>query len=294
MVSREAAPLGGAHAEEAAEGVATARVRCALLVDAHVHLHPCFDRARFFECAVANVRRAGQRARPGEFAAGCLLLAETPGTGAFESLRDLAPGGPAPGWRTERSADDLSILMTAPGGETVIVVAGWQVRTRERLEVLALGMREPVPEGLAVTDAIDSALAAGGIAVVPWGFGKWWFERGKRVAELLEAPPPGFFLGDNGGRPPLLGKTKLFEKGRSAGVLTLPGSDPLPFERQVCVAGRHGSILDADLSAARAGQEVIGMLRTLEVQPPTYGARERFGRFARNQVAMQIKGLRGW
>ena len=49
---------------------------------------------------------------------------------------------------------------------------------------------------------LSEAIASNGLAIVPWGFGKWVGKRGKALRRALESVDSRqFFLGDNSGRP---------------------------------------------------------------------------------------------
>ena len=64
------------------------------LVDAHVHLHACFDVASFFASAENNL---GEAARQSGFAdwMGCLLLADAAGQDSLTTLQRQAEIGRA-------------------------------------------------------------------------------------------------------------------------------------------------------------------------------------------------------
>ena len=161
--------------------------------------------------------------------------------------------------------------------------------TRDGLEVLALGCREQLSDGMSLRQARDAVIEAGGIAVVPWGFGKWWFSRGHLLAELIDAPSPGrWFVGDNAGRPRLSRRPELFARAARHDVFVLPGSDPLPFPVQERKPGSFGFAMreaaDPRQPAARLGRLLAD--RTTKLR--SYGSSERLGIFVRNQLAMQL------
>ena len=70
-------------------------------------------------------------------------------------------------------------------GQTLYVIAGRQIITRERLEVLALCTAKEFADGEEVETVLDKVRRAGGLPVLPWGAGKWWGTRGRIVTELL-------------------------------------------------------------------------------------------------------------
>jgi len=157
------------------------------LVDSHVHFYGCFDTERFFAAAFGNIAaQAAARGVPG--AAGALLLAETAGGKWFGKVAALADGGgdgPTGPVRFFRTDEEVSVLVKGGRGETLYVVAGSQIATRERLELLALCTAEEFRDGKPVETVLDEVLQAGGLPVLPWGAGKWLGARGGIVTELL-------------------------------------------------------------------------------------------------------------
>ena len=267
-----------------------------VLLDAHVHYHSGFSRPVFFGAAVANLRagaeQLGLESRPRRG----LMLTESHGADAFGAFAEAAStslpdGAPPDGWWFRRSREENSLwaVRSAAPDEPMLVIAGRQLVTREGLEVLALGCRAPMADGMALGEARDAVIEAGGIAVVPWGFGKWWSERGRSVAALIdadEAPGP-WFLGDNAGRPRIFRQPPLFTKGAANDILTLPGSDPLPLPGQADKVGRCGFLMSGAFDPDYPARSVLDWLRGRTEQPTTFGRYESLGNFARDQIAMQ-------
>jgi hypothetical protein len=242
----------------------------------------------FLDATRANFA-AGAREVPNVAAdSGVLFLTESAGVRRLRAILD----GPLPlhagGWTVTVGADGRSALARHGEGSGILLVEGRQIATRERLEVLGLGCGAEIPDGLPLEESLARVLASDALAVIPWGFGKWWSSRGRRVAETIaEADRLRVFLGDNGGRlrhgPP----PALFARAEALGFRVLPGSDPLPFSREVRRVGSYGFALDASLDGAAP---VASLLARLASPGPGF---DRFGRrasvieFARNQVAMQ-------
>ena len=259
--------------------------RWTILVDGHVHCHSCFDRDEFFDHAAANMSAA---AGTGEGVARCLMLTESDGAHFFEGLLKMGRAISQNGWEVQPTAEDESVLVSRAGGTTLVVVAGTQIVTRERLEVLALGSRAEFGSGLSLSEAVSAAAAAGAIPVIPWGFGKWWFARGRLVDALLRAPGmPRFFLGDNGGRLRMAAMPRLFHRAAERGVGILPGSDPLPFPNQVRKVGGYGFSLYGAFTPERPAASVKRILAGLDRSPQAFGFRESLPGFVRSQVGMQ-------
>jgi hypothetical protein len=109
------------------------------------------------------------------------------------------------------------------------VIAGRPVVTREGLEVLLLASSADLPDGESIERTLDLGWESGGLVVLPWGFGKWLFSRGKTVARLLSGRDNGrLFVGDNGNRPTGLRQPGLIRRAEATGIPVIPGSDPFP------------------------------------------------------------------
>jgi hypothetical protein len=249
------------------------------LVDAHVHFHPCFDLQTFLDGALRNFRNARKAAE----GTGYLLLTESAGAHWFQRWRDgLNAGG---GWRFELTPEDESLLAVSGTGERLVLVAGRQIVTRERLEVLALGRDLELPDGLPLVETLERVRESEALPVLPWGFGKWWGRRGAVVAETL-GHDGELFLGDNGGR--LGPEPALFRQARKLGIRLLPGSDPLPFARHAGLAGSYGFVLPHAVDTDRPAATLLRRIRE-SGQPRAFGRRAGLPRFLRDQVGMQLR-----
>ncbi len=266
-----------------------------VLLDAHVHYHEGFSRPAFFDAARRNLAAGARELGLPETVGRGLMFTESAGVDVFGELAAISSTNPAPAneW-TFRSTEEDNSLWALPPGETVppqgriLLIAGRQIVTRDGLEVLALGCRTPIPDGMSLQRARDSVIENNGVPVVPWGFGKWWFARGRLLAQLLAAGSPGtWFVGDNAGRPRLAPRPPLFARAAENGVFVLPGSDPLPLSGQEGKPGRCGLHLLAEIDRARPAASVLAALRALDAQPSTFGRYERLPAFARDQLAMQ-------
>lgn len=262
-----------------------------ILVDGHVHRHPCFDPGAFFDHAAANLDAASGK---GEEAVRCLMLTESAGDHFFDELLEKAGKAGGEGWSVGVTAEDESVLVSREARTALMVVAGRQIVTRERLEVLALGTRAEFEGGLALSETLAAVSASRATPVIPWGFGKWWAARGRCVEGLLRRPDvPRFFLGDNGGRPRIASTPRLFRQAAERGIAVLPGSDPLPFPGQVGKVGGYGFVLRGDFAPDRPAASVKLILAGLNQSPPAFGRRESLPGFVRAQLGMQWRVRRG-
>ncbi len=219
----------------------------ALLVDGHVHFYACFDADALLDAAVRTFSRRAEGAGLARWRS-VLLLTESRRDAVFEELatRGTYKGRPLARWRVEPTSEPEALRVTSNGHEHLIV-AGFQVATREDLEVLAIGTRHRVPDGLEFFDSYTKVRESGAFPIVPWGFGKWSLQRGQIIRRLMEtASPNDVAFGDNGGRIAGLPMPSLLKFAKERGFAVLPGTDPLPFPDQGRRVGTSGFIVDAD------------------------------------------------
>lgn len=263
-----------------------------VLMDAHAHFRRCFEWDRFFDAAAAGFRRAAAELDLSGETERCLWLAEGRSDRPFRDLAQCAGPGPDHRWGLERTEEEVSLRATGPGGGRIVLIAGRQIETRERLEVLALGTTSPFPRGLSFEDTVVAVTEAGAIPVVPWGFGKWWFRRRRILEEHLESGSlPRFFLGDSAGRPRWLPASRTFEAARAPGIPILPGSDPPPFPTGVARVAERGLAVQARWDPARPAHDLKAAIREIEEHPRAFGHPQETGPFLRDQAALFLRSL---
>lgn len=260
------------------------------LIDAHVHCHKGVDPSAFLGHAARNLAAAAaaEGLRP---AAGWLFFTEMATDHVFTALR--VGIGELPDWRLTPTDEAVSLLAQKAGDLRLVLVAGRQIVTGEGLEVLALGAIGPFADGQDLVTSVAAVRAAGGLAVLPWGFGKWWGARGKALVRFLEQVAPGtVFLGDNRGRPAFAAPPRPFALADHRGILSLPGSDPLPLAAESDAVGRYGFKLEGAVDLARPAAGILRLLQNLEQQPRAIGQRQHLAPFLARQMAMQWRKRR--
>jgi hypothetical protein len=276
-------------ARSGAESAGGPAQRAGWLADCHVHLHDSFDPAAFLDAASYNFQKfiGPPQKTGGEI--GTLLLAEPRRQQGFARLLE----GCGSGWTVQPTAERYSLL-AKKGATRLAIIAGRQVVTRERLEVLLLGSNADLPDGEPIERTLEMAAATGGVAVLPWGVGKWAFGRGRVVERLLSRTSAGpFCVGDNGNRPRILGTPRLLRRARELGKIVLPGSDPLPLPGHVRRAGTCGVFLECMPDLERPARQMVSLLRGLESQPPIFWQPEPLLHFAVSQVLIRIRRKSG-
>ena len=261
-----------------------------ILADAHVHFYDCFDQTAFFDGALANFQAAAAGLGISPDPAGCLLFTEAAGDHAFGRFHGEAGAGGEGPWSFHRTEEDCSLIACRDGREKILLLAGRQIATAEDLEVLAIACGEEFADRQTLQATLDAVRRTDTVAVVPWGFGKWWFRRGAILSRAMEDFDPAWiYLGDNAGRPGALPTPGLLQAGQARDLKVLPGTDPLPFASEAAKAGAYGLVLDGALDRVRPAESFKSLLQAQSLQPRTYGRLERLGRFCRNQVLMQIR-----
>ncbi len=260
-----------------------------MLVDSHVHLYPCFETRAFLDGAAEAFARAADTSGVVAWT-GCLLLTETARDSAFKSLAQRVGGRIAQRWICRAGVEAECLHFQRDDGVELLVVSGWQVVTRENLEVLALGTATRIADGQPIEAVIRRCHELGAVAVVPWGFGKWWFGRGRILRRLICSGDVGrILLGDNGGRPALSPRPGAFRIAEQRGIRVIPGTDPLPFASETTRAGVYCFALPDWRDTERPVAALKARLLSMEISPRILGRGESLLRFATLQVRMQTR-----
>jgi hypothetical protein len=263
-----------------------------VLVDGHVHVHDCFDVAGVFDAAAANFAAAARELNSGCDYDAVLCLVESCNERFLDDMREHRTGRVWRGrhgfWEAERSCEPETLLVRR-GNTVLTLIAGRQLVTRERLEVLALGTTAELPEGEPIEATLAAVRDVGAAAVLPWGVGKWLGARGAVVARVLANPEwRDVFLGDNGNRLELGREPGQFAAARRAGRSVLPGSDPLPLPGEEARVGAYGFAVDVGLDPLRPAAALLALLKSGSAFV-AFGRREPLGRFVGNQLALRMR-----
>ena len=263
-----------------------------VLVDGHVHMHECFDVPAVFDAAAANFAAAAHALGTARHYDGVLCLVESEKEHFLDGVRTRRAGRVWRGrhgyWEAEPSSEPETLVVRC-GGSRLAVIAGRQLVTSERLEVLALGTTAPLPNGEPIETTLRAVREAGAAAVLPWGVGKWLGARGAIVARVLADPQwRHVLLGDNGNRLELGPDPAHLAAARRAGRSVLPGSDPLPLAGQEARVGAYGFAVDVALDPLRPAAALLALLESASPLV-AFGRREQLTRFVGNQLALRLQ-----
>ena len=253
-------------------------------VDGHVHFHSLNRVEPTLDAAAAHFRVQGGRT---EGLLGALLLTQTSGEQVFESLQ---AGHQAGAWSIAPASDEPESLIARRGPVAVAIVCGRQVRAADGLEVLGLGTCQTYPDGLPFTEAVKRVHESSALMVLPWGFGKWVGERGRRVERVLDTHGPSeVFLGDNGNRMAAFGLPKLLRTGQQKGFRVLPGTDPFPLPRTPGRVGAFGFCSAIEPPATAPWRALRHWLIAQSDSPPAYGNAVGPLRFVHDQIGLRLQ-----
>ncbi|PID59200.1 MAG: hypothetical protein CR986_06905 [Ignavibacteriae bacterium] len=257
-----------------------------ILIDAHIHIHDCYNLNEFFRLAKTNFLNAAKKNNYSSYAS-VLCLTESQNIDYFGKLAKKA-NDKIGVWQIGLTNSKNTILLNDDSGFELYLVAGRQIVTREKLEVLAIGLNQGYEDGKPITEVINFVNKNNSIPIIPWGVGKWSGARGEIVKNLIENKKLKFYLGDNGNRPFFWDKDKLFDLGLKNKIFNLPGSDPLPFDNEINKPGGFGFFLDAGIDKNKPFESIYDLIITSDQQFSTYGKLESLFNFFKNQISMQV------
>lgn len=228
-----------------------------VVADTHLHLYPCYDLARAMSCLGTNLKELA-----GRDAVGLGFLAERHDCNSFSCLvsREMKTEGAAPNIRPDTGGEAL--VVEEENGGRLYLFPGRQIVTAERIEILALATSVGFPDGLPAVEAIERTLGEGGVPVLAWAPGKWFFGRRKVVAKLLERfEPAALLIGDSSLRPTVWPEPLLMRHARHLGFQVVAGSDPLPFPGEEAMMGAYATALEGEFDPSRPLASARELLR---------------------------------
>ncbi|MEM9807900.1 MAG: hypothetical protein AAF959_21750, partial [Cyanobacteria bacterium P01_D01_bin.56] len=260
-----------------------------ILVDAHVHIYDCFAMDTLLDAAWNNFYRAASKVGQGNRFIGVLLLTESGQHQRFQQILSGIEQSHATTWSFSKTAEPCSLQAHDIKGRTLYLIAGRQVVTAEKLEVLALICDRTFDDGFSTADTIQAIQTAGGIAALPWGVGKWIGQRGKLVAQLMQQQNlQPIFLGDNSGRPKFWARPHYFEQSEQRGNPILLGTDPLPLAKEADRPGKFGLMMEGELDCSKPGAALKTYLLDQAADWQPYGELETPWGFMQNQTVLRL------
>lgn len=259
-------------------------------MDGHVHIYERDWVTVVLDAANANFRRAARTAgkEPGY---GLLLLADPRSLPAFDWLGELpaknSGSGPRPGgWSVATRPDEYTIHLVSEAGVPIAVISGRQIISSENLEVLVFPRSVGGQEFDDARSLVCRALAANGLAILPWGVGKWLGSRGRLIREILDSGPGRrLTVSDNGGRPAIWRHVGLLRQARTQGIANIAGSDPFPVRGEIERIGSYGVHLPAAVDSSWTSEQFLDLLCNEALE--CYGKQLGIADFIAKQTALR-------
>ena len=259
-----------------------------ILTDAHAHFYPCYQLDDFISSAFKNFVSA-ERTLEESDTTFLLFLTEVAGSNHFSEVKNSGRANSR--WFIKETEEACSFRLYHPDYQdsVIVVISGEQLVTKERIEVLAIGSREKIQSGLILSTTVSSVLDLGGVAIVPWGVGKWLGKRGKIIDTLRATNSnPLLFLGDNGSRP-IFWPVPRFKGGkRGVHPRLLSGTDPLPLEKEERRVGTFGTCIPGNLDSATPFRSLKQILCAPETIISDFGSLQTPLCFFKQQLALRI------
>ena len=134
-----------------------------LLADAHVHIHDVFVIPSFLTAAYSHFSKEAERHSREAAFTGFLLLSESNGQNWFGRFRSTgipeqkkASNGGEAIWTVHETQEISSLIIENAQGHRLFVLAGRQIVTRERIEILALATTARFRDGMSFFETYDS------------------------------------------------------------------------------------------------------------------------------------------
>ncbi len=251
-------------------------------IDTHVHVYHCYDTESFLPQALRNSEMSGSDANL------VLCLTESKGFDFFHRLKTYATeNSPVAGWSVTLIPGQPALLLQQ-ADQSIIIIAGRQVISRQGLEVLALFSDDQYEDGQETQAIIDKINEHNGLAVLPWGVGKWLGKRGAIIDDLLnDNKPDRLAIADISGRPALWPEPAQFRLARKSGYSCLYGTDPLPLYSDQSRIASAGMVMDLSPEPSQAVAELKARLNS-HISENNFGKRVSAFRFLKDQLMLRI------
>lgn len=237
--------------------------------DGHFHLYPCHEPASAIRSLIRNLGLMAKSAsgfEPDQDVFKIAFLTESKQYDYFHKILKNELDFRMIDLQVAAGPEEHCVSLGNQMKQELCLVAGRQIVTREKLEILGLGMEEIVPDGLSAEDAVERVMAADGLPVLAFSPGKWLFKRGKIALKLAERYQKSLLIGDSALRPIGWGEPDIMRRARENNIAVLAGSDPLPLPGEEKYAGCYGFIYQGPFNTARP---LTALKEILAVKPQT-------------------------
>ena len=268
-----------------------------LAVDSHVHLYALDQLELLLEAARINF--AGSFALQGMHPPdiGILVLTDLPHKSVFSEIRQLIvqgriAEGKKTSWQLSLTDEPVSMKACHSNGSVIYLLAGRQIISLEKIEVLAIGSLAEFAGNPSCEEIIAQIASDGACSILPWGVGKWLGSRGQVMNRILEASlPTQFCLGDNAGRPAFWKKISQFALARKKSIPIVRGTDPLPLPGQIAKVGQFFSYVRTGFDESKPAAALVRLLCDQTTPWHDAGNLSSMIDFLRVQVMLRVNKL---
>jgi len=263
-----------------------------LVLDGHVHLYPEYNFGQAVQIGTANLRKCLKRVgiNNSNHVVSGWLLTERWDCNFFKSISEMPQKYSQGDCNFIPSAEKEALMLEKNGQVEHFVFAGRQLVSKDGLEVLSLASTLFVEDRtLSTKELIRAVNEAGGIPVLNWAPGKWFFKRGKIVQEIFETfDPSDLVIGDNPLRHVLWPKPALMKVAMKQGYKLIAGSDPLPFVGEEKYIGTYCFTFNGVFDSTKPVTSVRELLKQ-RVSVNILGRRNGLLAFASRETRIMMK-----
>lgn len=239
-----------------------------LVADTHIHIYPCYNSKQALDTLRTNLSHLNHGATCAAF------LTERADCHFFSELRSKTIAAKDSDLKVQHL--DNALYIQEKGHPDLYLFPGRQIVARENIEILALTVDLEIEDRvLTAQEIIDVIRQQGGLPVLSWAPGKWFFKRKKVIEKLLATNAPDtLLLGDTTLRPSCWPTPLLMKKAMHRGFTVIRGSDPLPFAGEEQMLGRYGITIECQLDRDNPAGSVRSFFAQPGLQPPIVGKRK--------------------
>jgi len=239
-----------------------------IIVDPHTHYYKIFNIDDVLNVAYRNFGKAAQRIGTVDGFTAILFVA---GVGSENLNVEFEVAAPKE-WILSATGEPNALVAQARDNRQVYLILGHQVISKEGLEVLGYLPMHKIKSGPGIENIIENIQSLDGLAIVPWGFGKWMGKRKSVMVNLINRGDSNFVIGDIGGRSKILGHPDIFRMAKKRGIRILPGSDPLPLADEFNRIGTCGFCIKGELDENAPLSHIIISLTNPRVEIESFAS----------------------
>lgn len=248
-----------------------------ILMDGHVHLYPEYNLQNAFRNGLDNMHRNLNKIENmnGNPVYTVWLLTERWDCTYFSQITKSPEKFAFNGWKVTPSEEEEAVMVEKAGMPKHFIFAGRQLVSNDGLEVLSLATDLFVKDKtLSTPELIEKVNESGGVPVLNWAPGKWFFNRGKIVQKILDtSKTDDFVVGDSPLRFSLWPMPKLMKSAAAKGYKLVAGSDPLPFAGEEKYVGIYSFAMNGEFDPQKPVTSIRKLLRLTDRPAQLIGKR---------------------